>query len=129
MKKYILVIIYILLSVVGLVLMKLGGNTGSLEFADKSFTFTMNFISLAGFVSYILSFLLFTNIIVKFDLSYITPISSGLVQVFTLISGFVIFEEKITFKGVLGAFIVIIGVIIMNMKDNKSENKLKNEQI
>ena len=87
----------------------------------------MNLISLIGFISYILSFLLFTNIIVKFDLSYIMPISSGLVQVITLISGFVIFNEQIKVKGIIGAIIVILGIIIMNLKNKNLKNELINE--
>ncbi len=127
MKKYILVIFYIVLYIAGLVLLKFGGNTGSLEFENDSFIFSMNLISLIGFISYILSFLLFTNIIVKFDLSYIMPISSGLVQVITLISGFVIFNEQIKVKGIIGAIIVILGIIIMNLKNKNLKNELINE--
>ena len=127
MKKYILVIFYIILYIAGLILLKFGGNTGNLTFENGSFIFSMNLISLVGFISYILSFLLFTNIVVKFNLSYIMPISSGLVQVITLISGFFIFNEQIKIKGIIGAFIVIIGIIIMNIKDKKSKNELINE--
>lgn len=127
MKKSVLIILYIILSITGLVLMKLGGNTGSLEFANSSFIFSMSFISLLGFISYILSFFLFTNIVVKFNLSYIMPITSGLVQVITLISGFVIFNEEITIKGIIGAIVVIAGIIIMNIKGKENEVLSKEE--
>ena len=116
MKKSILVVIYIILTLVGLVLMKFGGNTGTINFSNFDLNFSMSFVSLLGFISYIASFLLFTNIVVKFNLSYIMPITSGLIQVFTLISGFLIFKETITIKGILGAFIIIIGIIVMNLK-------------
>ena len=127
MKKYILVIFYIILYIAGLILLKFGGNTGNLTFENGSFIFSMNLISLVGFISYILSFLLFTNIVVKFNLSYIMPISSGLVQVITLISGFVIFNEQIKVKGIIGAIIVILGIIIMNLKNKNLKNELINE--
>lgn len=116
MKKSILVVLYILLNLLGLVFMKLGGNTGNISIQSNSFIFSMNFISLIGFISYIISFLLFTSIVVKFDLSYIMPVTSGITQVLTLISGFVIFNEEITIKGIVGAVIVIIGIIIINFK-------------
>lgn len=121
MKKSILVILYIFLTILGLVLMKFGGNTGSIEFVSSSFNFSISIISLMGFVAYIVSFFLFTNIVVKFDLSYIVPISSGLVQVFTLISGFTIFKENITIKGIVGALFVIAGIVIMNIKREESK--------
>ena len=94
MKKSILVIVYIILAVLGLILMKIGVNTGTISFANSTFTFSINFISLLGFVSYIASFFLFTNIIVKFNLSYIMPLTVGIIQVLTLISGYLIFKKR-----------------------------------
>lgn len=129
MKKMILVILYILLTITGLVLMKLGGNTGSILIENMSFSFTMNFISLIGFISYILSFLLFTNIVVKFDLSYIMPITSGLIQVLTLLSGFFIFNEVISTKGIIGASLVICGIIVMNIKVKKENDKIQSDVV
>lgn len=129
MKKMILVILYILLTITGLVLMKLGGNTGSILIENMSFSFTMNFISLIGFISYILSFLLFTNIVVKFDLSYIMPITSGLIQVLTLLSGFFIFNEVISTKGIIGASLVICGIIVMNIKVKKGNDKIQSDVV
>lgn len=129
MKKMILVILYILLTITGLVLMKLGGNTGSILIENMSFSFTMNFISLIGFISYILSFLLFTNIVVKFDLSYIMPITSGLIQVLTLLSGFFIFNEVISTKGIIGASLVICGIIVMNIKVKKENDKIQSDTV
>lgn len=119
MKKSILVVAYIILTITGLVLMKLGGNTGTIEISGLDFNFSMSFISLLGFISYILSFLLFTNIVVKFNLSYIMPITSGLIQVLTLISGFFIFKENISVNGIIGAGLVISGIVVMNIKSKE----------
>lgn len=119
MKKSILVVAYIILTITGLVLMKLGGNTGTIEISGFDFNFSMSFISLLGFISYILSFLLFTNIVVKFNLSYIMPITSGLIQVLTLISGFFIFKENISVNGIIGAGLVISGIVVMNIKSKE----------
>ena len=116
MKKSILVIVYIILAVLGLILMKVGVNTGTISFADNDFTFSINFISLLGFVSYIASFFLFTNIIVKFNLSYIIPLTVGIIQVLTLISGYLIFKENLSINGIIGIILVIIGIVIMNLK-------------
>ena len=115
MKKMILVILYILLTITGLVLMKLGGNTGSILIENMSFSFTMNFISLIGFISYILSFLLFTNIVVKFDLSYIMPVVTGIIQIMTLILANFLFKEKFSRSSIIGASLVIIGIFVMNV--------------
>lgn len=114
--KIVLIIIYLLLSMSGLIFMKLGGNTGSFSTINGDINFAINKISLLGFICYIGSFLLYTKMVVIFDLSYITPICTGIVQVLTLIASKVIFKENITTQGILGASIIIIGLIIMNMK-------------
>ena len=114
--QYILVVVYISLSISGLVLMKLGGNTGSISMANGDINFGISPISLVGFICYIGSFLLYTRIVVMFDLSYITPICTGIVQVLTLIASKIIFKENFTTQGIIGATIIIIGVILMNWK-------------
>ncbi len=119
MKKVICIALYIFLYLSGLILMKLGVNTGELVLNQGTLTFSINVISLLGLVCYILSFLVFTSIVVKFDLSYIVPLTSGVVQVLTLISGFIIFKENISIKGIIGAILIITGIVIMNVKGKK----------
>lgn len=114
--QIILIIIYLILTVSGLILMKLGGNTGTLAFDNGNMNFGISLISLAGFICYICSFLLFTRLVVMFDLSYIMPLTTGIVQVLSLIASKLIFKENFTWQAVLGASLVIIGIIIMNYK-------------
>ena len=114
--KYILVPIYIVLTISGLVFMKLGGNPGTISFRDGSFAFSMSTVSAIGFICYICSFLLFTRIVVLFDLSFIYPLTTGIVQIVTLIASYFVFKEKISITGLVGAILVIIGIIVMNIK-------------
>lgn len=114
--KLILIIIYLVLTLSGLILMKKGGNPGSLSITNGTANFGVSLISLAGLVCYLCSFLLFTRIVVMFDLSYIMPICTGIVQVLTLVASKVIFKENITTAGIIGAALVIIGIIVMNWK-------------
>ena len=114
--KYILVPIYIVLTISGLVFMKLGGNPGTISFRDGSFAFSMSTVSAIGFICYICSFLLFTRIVVLFDLSFIYPLTTGIVQIVTLIASYFVFKEKISVTGIVGAILVIIGIIVMNIK-------------
>lgn len=96
--------------------MKFGGNPGSFSMADGNINFGISPISLIGFICYICSFLLFTRIVVLFDLSYIMPLTTGIVQVLTLVASKVIFKENFSTQGIIGASIVIIGILIMNIK-------------
>jgi drug/metabolite transporter (DMT)-like permease len=114
--RYLLVGIYLILSISGLIFMKLGGNPGTIAVKDGNINMAMNLISGVGFVCYIGSFLLFTRIVVIFDLSYIFPICTGVVQIITLVASYYVFKEKISIYGLVGASLVIIGVIIMNIK-------------
>lgn len=115
--KFILIAIYIILTISGLILMKKGGNPGTISMQNGEMNFGINLISLLGFICYICSFLLFTRIVVMFDLSYIMPICTGIVQVLTLIASYFVFKEQISKQGIIGACLVIIGIIIMNIKN------------
>lgn len=114
--KFIMVAVYVVLTLSGLVLMKLGGNPGAISFKNSELMLSMNWISAIGFICYIASFLLFTRIVVMFDLSYIMPIVTGIIQILTLILAAVVFKEKFTMQTVIGASLVIVGIVVMNFK-------------
>ena len=114
--QIVLVVIYLILTISGLVLMKLGGNPGSLAIENGNMNFGISLISLLGFICYIGSFLLFTRLVVMFDLSYIMPISTGITQILSLVASKMIFKEEISTYGIIGASLVIVGIIVMNWK-------------
>ena len=114
--KIVMIILYLILTVSGLVLMKVGGNPGTISVENGNFNFGINLISALGFICYICSFLIFTRIEVRFDLSYIMPICTGIVQIATLVASYLVFKEEMSIQGVVGASLVIIGIIVMNIK-------------
>lgn len=114
--QIVLIIIYLILTLSGLILMKKGGNPGTLAVENGNMNFGISLISLIGLVCYLCSFLLFTRIVVMFDLSYIMPIVTGIVQVLTLVASKIIFKEEISLYGIIGASMVIIGILVMNWK-------------
>lgn len=115
MLKIFLICIYLVLTLSGLTLMKKGANPGTIKFNKKEVNLSMSPISAMGFVCYLCSFLLFTKIVVMFDLSYIMPIVTGAVQIATLIVANIFFKEKISKKAIIGASLIIIGIFIMNV--------------
>ena len=121
MKKISLVGVYIILAILGLILMKYGQNTGSIVIEQGSIIFSINWISLLGLISYILSFLLYTKIVVTFDLSFIVPVTAGIVQVLTLVFGIMLFNETISVLSIIGVVLVIAGIVLMNIKTSKNE--------
>lgn len=116
--QIVLIIIYLILTVSGLVLMKMGNNPGTIAIKDGTATFGISLISFAGLFCYLCSFLLFTRIVVMFDLSYIMPIVTGIVQILTLVASKVVFKENISVYGIVGASLVIIGIVVMNWKQS-----------
>ena len=114
--KIILVAIYLVLTVAGLVLIKLGGNSGQIGVNEGIFNFNISLISLLGFVCYLASFLLFTQIVLMFDLSYIIPISTGISQILILVASNVVFKENMSVSAIIGASLVILGIVVMNWK-------------
>ena len=106
--KIVLVLIYLVLTISGLVLMKKGGNPGSITMNKGDLNFGINIISLLGFICYIGSFLIFTRLVVMFDLSYIMPICTGIVQTLTLVASYFVFKEQISKQGLIGACLVIV---------------------
>lgn len=116
MVQVIIIMIYISLSISGLVLMKLGGNPGSIAMTDGNINFGISPVSLIGFICYIGSFFLFTRMVVMFELSYIMPLTTGIVQVLSLICSKLIFKEEFTTTGIVGAIVIIIGVVLLNWR-------------
>lgn len=116
MLKIFLICIYLILTLSGLTFMKKGGNPGKINVNKKSIKLSMSPVSAFGFVCYLCSFLLFTKLVVMFDLSYIMPIVTGVVQIMTLIVANLFFKEKVSKKSIIGASLVIIGIFVMNIK-------------
>ena len=115
--KVILVIIYLLLTVSGLILMKKGGNAGKIAMNAGEVELSISWISAIGFICYIISFLLFTRIIMMFEnVSFISPICNGIAQACIVISSIIFLKEKFSGATIGGAALIIAGVIIMNLK-------------
>lgn len=115
--RILLIIIYVALTSAGLILMKKGGNAGKITVGSQEFGFTMSWISALGFVCYIMSFLLFTRIIMMFDnVSYISPICNGIAQMCILAASIIFLKEQFSMYTIGGAACIIVGVIIMNIK-------------
>ena len=112
--KYLLTIIYLLCTTGGLAFMKAGGDSLKLSF-NHGFTFKIGFLTFIGFALYLISFLLWQRMLIKYDLSTMVPIVTGIVQVLVLLIGLLIFKESISLVSLIGAIIVIAGIIIMGL--------------
>lgn len=116
MMKYILTIIYMIFTTLGIALMKKGGDSISVVFKDN-FGIKIGYITLLGFLCYIISFLLWQKLLVKFDLSYIVPITTGIIQIIIVIIGIFLFKENINIYNIIGILVIIIGIALLSIKN------------
>ncbi len=112
MMKYLLTIVYIIFTTCGITLMKLGGDSLSISFS-KGLNFKIGWITCLGFISYIISFLLWQKLLVKYDLSTMVPIVTGITQIIIVAIGYTILKEPIKVPCLIGAIVIIFGIIIM----------------
>lgn len=110
--KYLLTIVYLICTTGGITFMKLGGDSLSLSFKN-GITFKIGFITFFGFFLYLISFLLWQRMVVKYDLSTMVPVVTGIVQILVLFIGHFVFKESINVISLIGAILIIIGIIIM----------------
>ena len=117
MAAIISIIFYLILSVGGLILVKLGSGSISFSIENGTFNFSMAIKAILGFIAYIGSFIIYTFYIIrKFDLSYIFPIMTGITQVLVILAGLFIFKENINVWGYIGIGLIILGVVLLNIK-------------
>ncbi len=115
--KIISIIIYLMCSVGGLVLLKSEANSVNIALQNGLFSLSMGLKSILGFILYIASFLIYTFYIIKqFDLSYIFPIITGITQVLVILAGVFLFKESINTYAIVGIFLIIAGITLLNIK-------------
>ena len=111
-------IVYIVLSVTGVVLIKYGAKHPlSLSTGDGHFALSFGYITLLGLLCYVCSFLLYTSLVAKNDLSYIVPLSTGAAYLLTFAASVGIFHEKISTTRIIGSVIILAGIILVSWKD------------
>ena len=117
MINYILIGVYLLLALSGVTLFKLGTEKEFfVSVANGMFDFKISFISLVGLLCYVCSFLMYMFLISKFDLTYIVAVTTGIMQVLSVIVGIMIFKETLTLSKFAGTVCILIGVAIINLK-------------
>ena len=112
----VLLIIYFILTVSGVILMKLGADNPLTISIKPVLTFSIGFLSFLGYLIYIASFFLWTRIVLKFNLSYIVPICLGIVQILTVALAIIILKEEFKMVSILGVILIIGGIVCLNLK-------------
>lgn len=113
--NYLLSVLYLLFTTSGVIFMKLGGDSLKISFSD-GFVFKIGFLTLLGFVFYLCSFIIWQKLLVTYNLSFVIPVLTGLVQILSVIAAFIIFKEPITVFKILGIILIIGGIALLSVK-------------
>ncbi len=113
----ILFVIYLVLSIGGMLLVKIGvSNPLSIQVKDSLLTVSAGFITILGLLLYIGSFLLWTKLVAMFDLSYFVPIATAITQVVVVVVAIFLFHETVTAFKICGICFAIVGIVLMSIK-------------
>ncbi|MDR0936279.1 MAG: hypothetical protein LBM98_06330 [Oscillospiraceae bacterium] len=116
MRNILLLIIYLFCTQAGVILIKLGSENTDLGLRQGAIFMSFSWQTLLGLALYVASFLLFVHIVGKYNLSYIIPLLGGVGYIITLVLSVAILRENVSVTQILGIFVVIIGIVLMNVK-------------
>lgn len=111
-----LFIIYVVLSSAGLILFKLGSSGLSVQLQHAYFSMNISVMTIIGLLCYLVSFLLWMIIISRSEISYIVPLGVACTNIAILVASHFILQETITTNALIGAIVIIVGIVIMNLK-------------
>ncbi len=111
---------YALSASLGLISVKLGAQHGGLpiSYVGDRLHFNISLLNMTGIALYGLSFLLYTYLISKYDLGYIIPLATALVYIIIFFASYLVFKESFTPVKIAGILLIVIGSILLNLKNN-----------
>lgn len=112
---YIIFILYIICSALGMVLIKLGGQNTQIRLSHLGLQFQFSWLFFLGAFLYILSFLLWMYILQRFSLTYISPLAYGIMFVVMAILSYFILNETMSGLQILGLILILGGVLISSI--------------
>jgi len=117
MLNVILMVIYVFLTVSGLILFKLGANSTQIGIIAKGIlNIQLSYISLIGICCYLGSFIVYLFLISKNALSFLMPVMTGIVYVLVLTASVLILKEKITLFSIVGSLLILLGLLMVAIK-------------
>lgn len=115
MFNYVMLFLYIAIAVGGSTFMKLG-NSFTISGANGKLVLSTSALSLLGFLLYFCSFMMWTKLITRFNLSFAVPVSGGLSNLALVVIGVLLFHERINLPQSIGIVAILIGVVLIGIK-------------
>lgn len=109
-----LIILYVIFAVGGSTLIKYGGIAKSAAlFTVPVVNVSFSITSLFGVLCYGASFVLYIFLLNRLDLSFVSPVTIGVVYVLLMITAVLIFGEQFTIVKTLGCTLILAGVLMV----------------
>lgn len=108
-----LIVLYVIFAVGGSTLIKYGGIMKGTAWLLPLVNVSISPVSLLGIISYGLSFGLYILLLNKFDLSFISPLTVGLVYVLLMITAVIVFNEQFTLAKIVGCVLILAGILLI----------------
>jgi len=109
-----LIIMYVFFAVGGSTLIKYGSLPKVSSFITLPIVnVSLSLVTIFGILCYGLSFVLYIFLLSKFDLSFISPITIGIVYVLLMITALVIFGEQFTLLKTIGCAVILAGILMI----------------
>jgi small multidrug resistance pump len=117
MINILLMVLYVFLTVSGLILFKLGANSAQIGVIAKGIlSIQIGFISIIGIACYGCSFIIYLLLLSKNAFSFLIPVLTGIVYISVLTASVLILKEKVTLFSVIGSLLILFGLILMVIK-------------
>ena len=114
MINILLMIAYVLLTVSGLILFKLGADSMQITSTIRGVVnFQISLTSLIGVGCYIGSFIIYLLLLSKNALSFLIPVMMGVLYISVLIASVLILKEKIPSASLIGCGLILFGIILI----------------
>lgn len=107
--------LYLLCSVGGLVLFKLGTAYPAVRWLESLVHLKFSVISLCGCACYVVSFLLYLFLVSRNELSLLFPIATGISCILVLTASAFVLHEQISPVNWIGAIVIVIGILLVNI--------------
>lgn len=109
--------IYLILTVSGLTLVKLGSHGSPLlSKSGEKLVWNVGPLVILGLMAYGLSFLLFMWLVSQYQLSILIPLTTALVQLIIFVIAVTVFREQFTLLKLVALALIVAGVVMLQVK-------------
>jgi small multidrug resistance pump len=114
MINVLFIVLYVFLTVSGLILFKSGANSSQIGVIARGIlSLQISFTSIIGIACYGCSFIIYLLLVSKNAISFLVPVLTGIVYISVYVASILILKEKITPFSLTGSIIILIGVILV----------------